>query len=177
MWYAMKASYGKALKAKENLKLLSIESFVPVYYKKVKIKGRNKIVPTAAIPNLIFVLADQIELEKAKGKIDYLHNMLVKSEGRADVLEPIIVDDRAMREFMQVVADAHEKVRYVDTALNKQIISEGTKVRVISGQYEGYQGVLCRPKGSRSKKVLIDLAGFAMVEMPIVDIELLEPIK
>ncbi|MFR9543251.1 MAG: UpxY family transcription antiterminator [Rikenellaceae bacterium] len=176
VWYAMKASYGKAKEAKGELDEMMIESFITIHYKKEKVNGRNQMVPKVAIPNLIFVRTDRNHLEAAKSKIDYLHNMLTKSDDRNDVLMPIIVPDDDMQRFMTVIADAQEKVKFVDVDLNRQIISAGTRVRVIDGKYEGYEGILCRPKGSRSRKVLIDICGLAPVEMPIIDIELLEEI-
>lgn len=175
VWYAMKASYGRAIKAKMLLDLLQIESYVPMRYERKKIKGRSKMIPVPAIPNLIFVKADLSQLDKVKTEVDFLHNILIKNtDGNA--LEPIIVPELDMVRFMRIVSDAQEKVRYVDTELNSQIISAGTRVRVIGGQYEGYEGILCRPKGSRAKKVLIDVCGLAPVEMPVIDIELLTQI-
>lgn len=176
VWYAMKATYGKAKEAKRELDNMMIENFITIRYEKAKVNGRNQMVPKVAIPNLIFVRTDRNRLEEAKSRIDYLHNILTKSNDRADVLVPIIVPDLEMQRFMAVIADAQEKVKFVDVDLNRQIISAGTRVRVIDGKYEGYEGVLCRPKGSRSRKVLIDICGLAPVEMPIIDIELLEDI-
>lgn len=174
-WYAMKASYGRAIKAKERLDSMQIENYVPMRYDKKRVNNRTKTVPVAAIPSLIFVKADLFHLNKAKEQIDFLHNMLIKSAD-GNSLEPIIVPELEMTRFMTIVADAQEKVKFVDLDLNSQIISAGTRVRVTGGKYEGYEGILCRPKGSRAKKVLIDLCGLAPVEMPVVDIELLEEI-
>lgn len=174
-WYAMKASYGKAIKAKEKLNLMQIENYVPMLYKKERVDGRMKMVQKAAISNLIFIKADLFHLNKVKNEIDFLHNMLIKSvDGNS--LEPIIIPEVEMIRFMTVVSDAQEKVKFVDVELNRQIIGAGTKVRVVAGRYEGYEGILCRPKGSRAKKVLIDVCGLAPVEMPVIDIELLEKI-
>lgn len=176
VWYAMKASYGKAKEAKGRLDEMKIENFITIHYQKVKVNGRLQMIPKVAIPNLIFVKTDRSRLEEVKCKIEYLHNILTKSDIRPDVLVPIIVPDLDMQRFMTVIADAQEKVKFVNVDLNRQIISAGTKVRVIDGKYEGYEGVLCRPKGSRSKKVLIDICGLVPVEMPAIDIELLENI-
>ena len=171
----MKASYGKAIKAKEKLDPMQIENYVPMRYEKVRVDGRSKLVAKAAIPNLIFVKADILQLNEAKDEIDFLHNMLTKSvDGNS--LEPIIVSEVDMVRFMTVVADAQEKVKFVDIDLNSKIISKGTKVRIIDGKYKDFEGTLCRPKGSRAKKVLIDVCGLASVEMPVINIELLEKI-
>ncbi len=171
----MKASYGKAIKAKEKLDPMQIENYVPMRYEKERVNGRSKLVAKAAIPNLIFIKADILQLNEAKDEIDFLHNMLTKSVA-GNSLEPIIVPEVDMIRFMTVVADAQEKVKFVDVDLNSKIISEGTKVRIIDGKYKGYEGILCRPKGSRAKKVLIDVCGLAPVEMPVIDVELLEKI-
>ncbi len=175
VWYAMKASYGKALKAKLALDYMNIESYIPMRYEKRRVNGRNKIVPIVAIPNLIFAKCDILRLNEAKAKINFLHNMLIKSDD-GNTLEPIIIPELDMVRFMRVVADVQERVKYVDLELNRQIINAGTRVRVIDGQYKGYEGVLCRPKGSRARKVLIDVCGLAPVELPIIDIELLQEI-
>lgn len=175
VWYAMKASYGKALKAKALLDLMHIENYIPMRYEKKKIAGRNKIISIPVISNLIFIKCDLSQLNEIKRDIIFLHNMLNKGD-EGNVLEPIIIPDMAMRRFMTVVSDAGENVKYVDAEINRQIISSGTRVRIKGGKYEGYEGVLCRPKGSRAKKVLIDLCGIAPVEIQAVDIELLKEI-
>ncbi len=175
VWYAMKASYGKALKAKDSLDLMHIENYVPMRYEKKRINGRNEMVPIAAVSNLIFVKCDLLRLNEAKDAINFLHNILIKSDC-GNTLEPIIVPELDMIRFMRVVADAQERVKYVDMELNRQIINAGRRVRIIDGQYKGYEGVLCRPKGSRARKVLIDVCGLAPVELPIIDIELLQDI-
>ncbi|MFI3292472.1 MAG: UpxY family transcription antiterminator [Rikenellaceae bacterium] len=175
-WYAMKASYGRALKAKDILDSMAIENYVPMGYKKERVGGRNRITPVAVIPNLIFINADVSQLKEVRVRINFIHHMLIKSEGKENVLEPIVVPDIEMSRFMKVIVDAQESVKFVDLTINSQIISKGTKVRVIDGEYIGYEGVLCRPKGSRAKKVLIDVCGLAPVELPVIDIELLEEI-
>lgn len=175
VWYAMKASYGKAIKAKESLDPMQIENFVPMRYERKKERGRYKYIPIAAIPNLIFIWADKAQLERAKAEMNFLHNMLVKNVEK-NILEPIIVPDIEMARFMKVVADVQERIKYVDTAANEQIISKGRRVKIIDGEYKGYEGVLCRPKGSRAKKVLIDVCGLAPIELPVIDVELLEDI-
>ncbi len=174
VWYAMKASYGKALKAKELLDSMAIESYLPMCYKSERVNGRNKIVAVPAVPNLIFVKGSLADIITAKLKINYLHNMLSKRERGDNILEPIIVPEIEMVRFMRVVDDAKERIKFVDPEINRMEISKGAKVRVISGDFEGYEGVLCRPKGSRAKKVLISVCGLAPVEMPIIDIKLLE---
>lgn len=175
VWYAMKASYGKALKAKETLDDMQVECYVPMRYEKRKINGRNKIIPVAAIPNLIFIKTDLNYLNDVKMKMDYLHNMLIKSVD-GNLLEPIIIPELDMSHFMTVVRDVKENVKFVDVEINKMIIDEGARVRITEGRYKGFEGILCRPKGSRARKVLIDLCGLAPVEMPAVQIELLQKI-
>lgn len=200
VWYAMKTSYGRVLKAKEQLEKLKTECFVPMKYQKTKVNGRIKLEPTPAISNLIFIKADITELKEAKEKISFIHNMLTKSISEEDsksntinnsngntkaqkgairqinsiTLEPIIIEEHLMTQFKQVLADAKESIKFIDpstTPLNK-----GTKVRVTDGKYKGYEGVLIRPKGSRSKKIVIDINGIAYVELPAVDVELVEEV-
>ncbi|MFI3305492.1 MAG: UpxY family transcription antiterminator [Rikenellaceae bacterium] len=175
VWYAMKASYGKALKAKVSLDSMQIENYVPMRYEKRRVNGHNEIVPIAAIPNLIFIKCDILRLGEAKDEIGFLHNILIKSD-EGNTLEPIIVPELDMARFIRVVTDAQERVKYVDMELNRQIVNAGTKVRIIDGMYKGYEGVLCRPKGSRARKVLIDVCGLAPVELPVIEIELLQEI-
>lgn len=172
VWYAMKASYGRATKAKVVLDSMNIENYMPLRYEKVKVRGRNKIISSAAIANLIFIRSALTQLEEAKHRINYLHNMLTRSVEQSSVLVPIVISDRDMDHFMQVAAFAKEKINYIDTELNP--LSKGCKVRVSSGEFKGYEGILIRPKGSRSRKVVLDVNGVLSVEIPSVDIELLE---
>ena len=196
VWYAMKTSYGRVLKAKEQLEKLKTECFVPMKYKKTKVNNRIKLQPTPAISNLIFIRADLQELEEAKKKIGFLHNMLIKSvkesvaqsntntngnskpqkgpstQTKSITLEPIIIEEHLMTQFMQVLSDAKESIKFIDPFTTP--LSKGTKVRITDGKYKGYEGVLIRPKGSRAKKIVIDINGIAYVEMPAVDVELVD---
>ncbi|MFI3263703.1 MAG: UpxY family transcription antiterminator [Rikenellaceae bacterium] len=176
VWYAMKASYGKALKAKEDLDSLLIENYLPMRYEKEKENGRCKLVAVPAIKNLIFIKADMERLNESKREIDCLHNMLIKKDDNGELLVPIVVSECDMIRFMTVVEDMQEKVRYVEIAKNRQILAKGTPVRITDGKYKGYEGVLMRPKGSRAKKVVIDINGLTYVEMPFIDVELIEKI-
>lgn len=175
VWYAMKASYGKAIKAKEQLDVMHVESYVPMCYKEKLVKGRNKVVLAPAVPNLIFIKTDKSLLDKVKYNMQFLHNMLAKSN-IDNVLEPIVVPDSDMERFIKVTSDANHKLRYIDMELNRAQLSKGTKVRVIGGDYKGYEGVLFRPKGSRSKRVIITICDLVNVELPVIDIELIQEI-
>lgn len=174
VWYAMKASYGKSVKAKEVLDSMSIDNYIPMCHKEVIINRRKRIVEVPVISGLIFIKADLQQLESAKRNIQFLHNMLTKNPESSEILNPIIVPEREMNQFMNIVK-SQSSVKYVDTEVNPLV--KGSRVRIIAGEFEGYEGVLMKIKGARSRKVIVNISGIVAIELDAIDAEMIEEIK
>lgn len=154
VWYAMQTTYKRELKAKAYLDAHSIECFVPMCQEIVVVRGKKRAVQKPILHNLLFLKADLARLKAIKSNLNYLHNRLTEANGR---LIPIVVPTKEMEQFIHVATHAFEKVVYIDLSTTR--LEKGTPVRVIGGDFEGYEGVLARVKGKRDKRVVINIEG------------------
>ena len=73
LWFAMSATFGREMKAKEFLEKNNVRCFVPLRYQLVKVRGKEKVrklVP--AISNLIFVHSTKGRIQALKSDLPYL---------------------------------------------------------------------------------------------------------
>ena len=171
-WFAMRATYKRELVARDYLAGKGIEVFVPLKKVVKEVRGIKRKLTVPAINNLVFVHARKEELQEAKYGVDYLQYLTRKFEGRSI---PIIVPDRQMEQFRQVVEDdTIDKTFYAPGELD---LSAGTRVRIHGGPMDGYTGVLVKVKGKRSKQFLIDVEGTISVSTQLNNFHLLEVVE
>ncbi|MFI3321305.1 MAG: UpxY family transcription antiterminator [Rikenellaceae bacterium] len=172
VWYAMQTTYKRELKAKSFLDSLGIENFIPMMQSITRVVGKKKVVVKPAIHNLIFVKAELTLLNHIKSRLNFIHNILIENNGR---LSPIIVPERQMEQFINVVRTSLDKVIYVDLSLAR--LEKGTKVKITAGQFEGYEGVLMKVKGARDKRVVLNIECVVAIAIVSIDAELIEKIE
>lgn len=172
VWYAMQTTYKRELKAKAFLDSCGIECFVPMVQSVIAVGGKKKVVVKPAIHNLIFIKSNLSLLKEVKSRLNFIHNILIENNSR---LSPIIVPEKQMEQFINIVSTSLDKVIYVDLSLTR--LEKGTKVRIVGGQFEGYEGVLMKVKGARDKRVVLNIEGIVAIAMISIDAELIEKIE
>ena len=176
-WYVFRVTYQRELTAAKQLEELGIEHFVPT----VRMKIRNekglaigwKTEPL--IHNYIFIHDSYTNLLAVKQyKIDYLRFIMGKDdEGMVSV--PQYVPDKQMSDFMKVVRTMGSKP--VDPNID---LRKGDRVRVMTGPFEGVEGIYIKMPNRHEKRVVIKIEGIAAVAtlaLNAADVEKLEPIK
>lgn len=170
-WFAMRATYKRELIARDYLQSKGIEVFVPLKREVKVIRGIKRKVTVPAINSLIFVKAQKEVLQEVKFGIDYLQYITKKEEGRN---VPIIVPNRQMEQFIQIVQDdTIDKTYFTPDEIN---LKEGTKVRIHGGAFDGTEGTLVKIKGKRKKQFFIEIDGLVAVSTIIENVDLLETI-
>ena len=176
-WYVFRVTYQRELTAAKLLEEMGIEHYIPT----VRMKIRNdkglaigwKTEPL--IHNYIFIYDSYNNLLALKQhKIDYLRFVMGKDDkGVANV--PQYVPDKQMADFMKVVRTMGSKP--VDPNID---LCQGDRVRILTGPFEGVEGVYVRMPNRHEKRVVIKIEGIAAVAtvaMNASDVEKLEPIK
>ena len=156
-WFAMSATFGRELKAKEYLESKNVECFVPMRWSIVSDRCNNKtrqLVP--AIKNLIFAHTTKERIQELKRKVNYLQYQTWYTNGRRTL---IIVPDKQMQQFIAVCETHDERVTYPDE-IN---LSEGTRVKIIGGNFDGIEGTFVKVKNKRKKRVVVEVRGIAAV--------------
>ena len=154
VWFAMSATFGRAMKAKAFLESKSIECFVPMKYEVVidkKLKKHRRLVP--AINNLIFTHTTKKQIQSLKATIGYLQ-YLTKPENGKNI--PIIVPEDQMQQFIAVCNTRNEKLVYVTP--DEINLKEGTPIKIIGGPLTGIKGIYTKVKGIRNKRLVISIA-------------------
>lgn len=167
-WFAMRVTYHRELEAKRLLDEKGVENFIPMKYEKNERTGKKRLVPV--IHNIIFVrsTASRIAELKKPSCIPLLQYMMDQRSGRK-----ITVPEKQMRTFIAVAGTYDETLRFFGPAeIN---FSKAQKVRITGGPFEGCEGVFVKVKGSRSKKVVVEIEGVVSVALVSVHPELVVP--
>lgn len=161
-WYAIKATYGRALQAKDMLSKLSIDSYIPMEANTITIKGKKvtKIVPV--FTNLIFICTEEETIRGLVRDNEYLHYIYDKADGK---YTPSVVPVEEMNKFISFVENREielTKVNYEDINF-----SVGEKVRVTEGSFIGKEAILTKIRGKRSKQVVVTLGNYLAMSIEI----------
>lgn len=159
VWFAMSATFGRAMKAKEFLEKNNVKCFVPMKYAMVNDRRQGKVrklVP--AINNLIFVHAAKECIQTLKAGLKYLQ-YITRPEGRLNV--PIIVPDSQMEQFITVCDTYSSDLVYLSP--DEINLQKGTPVRIIGGAFDGIEGTFLKVDRSRRKRVAVLVQGIAAV--------------
>ena len=155
-WFAMrdlKRSNAK-LPAYKQLQAEGITIFTPMHWR-LHTKGNRQVrekVPF--IQDLIFVYESRERLDPIVRKTPTLQYRYLK--GRP-YCEPMSVPDKEMELFMHAVSD--ESVGTPRYYLPEELSPEmcNRRVRIVGGHLDGYEGRLLTMRGSRVKRLLVEL--------------------
>lgn len=169
-WFALRVTYGRELQARDAFDALSIPSFVPMRYEYVvrNHKKERKLVP--AVSNLVFAHTQKVTLDRLKHtSLPYLR-YIMKHDG--DLSTPLTVRDDDMENFIRVARQVEEDIRYINP--DDYDLKAGQRVRVIGGPFVGTVGTLVKVRGSRSKRVVVELEGVLHVASTAIPVNWLE---
>ncbi len=155
VWYAMKTTYKKELKAKEYLDSHGIENFIPMQCKSERKGGSTRVIFQPAVHNLIFVKTDLRGINDIKIDLHSLRNILITQDGGQSV--PVVVPTEQMDQFIDATTNHIDNIVYVDVSCGG--LEKGTPVKITGGEFEGYVGELDKVKGRRDKIVHVILNG------------------
>lgn len=158
-WFAMSATFGRELKARDFLEKNKVHCFVPMKYQIITDRKQGKVrklVP--AINNLIFVHTSKERIQELKGSLDYLQYLTMPVGGRN---VPIIVPEYQMNPFIAVCETHDEKLVYL---LPEEInLDKGTPVRIVGSAFDGVEGTFVKVNKRRKKQVVVLVQGVAAV--------------
>jgi transcription antitermination factor NusG len=159
-WYVLRVTYQREITASKALEELQIEHYVPTIRTRIRNdKGVSigwKTEPL--VHNYIFIHDSYENILKIKqGKLDYLRFMMGKDESGM-LSMPQYVPDKQMSDFMKVVRTMGSKP--VDPNID---LKKGDHVRVLTGPFEGVEGIYIKMPNRHEKRVVIKILGVAAV--------------
>ena len=159
LWFAMSATFGRALKVQSLLESKGVDSFVPMRYemKCDKRVGKvRKLVP--AINNLIFVHTTKERIQALKAAATYLQYHTNMVGGRRT---PIVVPDEQMQQFMAVCNTHNEALQFL--APEEVDLAEGTSVKIVGGAFDGVVGSFVKAERGGKSSVVVQVEGITAV--------------
>ena len=168
VWYAIRVTYNRELKVKEDLDARGITNFVPMQYRREERNGRmvKRLVPS--VHNLIFINLTPSEMKDYKMSTDLPIRYIMSRTTR----KPITVPNHEMENFITVAGTYDEKLIYLNPEPGD--FSKGERVRIIGGDFAGAEGIFVRVKGDR--RVLINVQGLVAVATTYVHPSMIEKI-
>lgn len=163
LWYAMRATYGRNIMAREELHKHSIDTFIPMRKEKIKVRGRLRLRTVPVIRDLVFVYTSHDEIAERKKQMPYLQYIMSSD---TDLRHPITVPQAQMEKFIAVCGTEDEQLMWLQP--EELDLKKGDRVRVTGGVFEGQEGVLMRLPGKRAKGVVVAIQGVIAVAMTTV---------
>lgn len=168
VWFAIRVTYNRELRVKEDLDARGITNFVPMQYRREERHGVmvKRLVPS--VHNLIFIHITPSDMKDYKMTTDLPIRYIMNRETH----KPITVPAHEMENFIKVAGTYDKKLIYLNP--DPGDFSKGERVRIIGGTFAGAEGVFVRVKGDR--RVLINVEGLVAVATTFVHPSMIEKI-
>lgn len=148
--------------AYKQLTDLGMEVFTPLR-SCLKIRnGRRVREDIPYIHDLLFVYDTKTHLDIIVSRIPTLQYRYQKGK---PYCEPMTVPDAEMNHFINVVNETKNCQFYLPEELTPSMI--GKRIRIIGGNMDGYEGCLLRTRGSRTKRILVELSSLIVAAVEV----------
>ena len=152
-WFAMrdlKRRHAKlpAYKLFENLK---VRYFTPMVHRLVVVNGKRVDQEVPFMQDLLFVKDTRVHLDlivESNPKLQYRYKIGVQHT-------PIIVPTADMERFIYAVESSENPKFYALNEVTPDMVNR--KIRIIGGKLDGYTGTLLTTRGSKVKRLLVEL--------------------
>lgn len=162
-WYVMRDL--KRVNAREPAyKLLEgkkMEVFVPKVWKLHVRQGRRVREEVPFIQDLLFVHESRSHLDPVVEKTPTLQYRWLRDVWR----EPMTVPDADMERFIRAASHSESPRYYLPEEITPQMY--GRKIRIVGGPLDGYEGCLLTMRGSKVKRLLVELKDFLAVGVEV----------
>ena len=152
-WFAMrdlKRSNAK-LPAYKMLEALGVECFTPMVHRLVTVHGRREDRKVAFMPDLLFVKDTRERLDPIVEATPTLQYRFRLGAWRT----PIVIRTPDMERFIRAVTSAEYPRYYRPEEVTPAM--RNRHIRIIGGQLDGYIGTLVTTRGSKVKRLLVEL--------------------
>jgi len=148
--------------AYKQLQEMDFEVFTPMKWHLVMRRGKRDREKIPVIQDLLFVHATRDSLDPVVDKTPTLQYRYVRGDAFRN---PMTVRDADMERFIHAANASDDPVYYLPEELNSD--SCGRNVRIVSGTLDGYEGKLLTVRGSKVKRLLVELQGFFSVGVKV----------
>ena len=162
-WFVMRDL--KRTNAKEPaykmLREQEVEVFTPMIWKVLTRQGKRVRVEVPFMADLLFVHETRDALDPIVEKTPTFQYRWLRGTQR----EPMTVSDAQMSRFIHAVSLSDSPKYYLPEEITPAML--GHKVHIIGGALDGYEGTLLKVRGSKSRKLLVELPGLLTAAVEI----------
>ena len=160
-WYAMRFLYNDQPKIRRRLDLAGIETYSPMRTVVEERNGRKIRRTEPIIFDLIFVHGTRSQIDPyVRSSPNFQYRYMRGGKYR----EPMIVPSDQMRVFMEAVRQTDHPIYFTPDEID---VSRGTRIRIIGGPLDGYEGIFMKVKGARSRRLVVELPDTIAVAVEI----------
>ena len=156
-WFALRATYSRELKVRDQLTERGVRTFVPMMWRKRKVNGKDekKLVPVVGSLCFVYWTKEQIDAYiRSFGDVKPVNYYWDRTTNR-----PLTIPESTMEDFITVASSLDEDLIYLTEISDK--LREGQTVEIIEGPFKGIKGKIVRIK--KNRRVLVELPGFLAV--------------
>lgn len=162
-WWAMR-DLKRVNARKPAYKLLEekkVEFFIPMRWQLVTRRGKRVREQVPFMQDLLFVHETRFNLDPLVEKTPTLQYRWLRDTYR----EPMTVPDTDMERFMLAVNASDSPKYYLPEEITPAMC--GRRIRIVGGTLDGYEGSLLTIRGSKVRRLLVELPGFLSVGVEV----------
>ncbi len=162
-WYVMRDLKRRNVKnpAYKQLQEAGVKVFVPLKWQITMQKGKKVREQVPVVQDLLFVYDSRQHLDTIVEKNKTLQYRWLRNTFR----EPMTVSDLEMGRFIQAVGCSDSPKYYLPEEITPQMCER--KIRIIGGPLNGYEGRLLKIRGSKIKRLLVELKGYLAIGVEV----------
>lgn len=150
------------LPAYKQMKDLKIEYFTPMWERLIIKKNKRVREDVPFIQDLLFVHDTLEHLDTIVEKTPTLQYRYQKGK---PYCEPMVVPDGDMERFINAVNSTENHRYYLPGEITPNMYRH--KIRIVGGALNGYEGMLLTTRGSRVKRILVELPTWLNVAVEV----------
>lgn len=164
LWFVLRVSYGRIIKAKAFVEAKGLKCYIPLRYKEVRKQGKKRIIHTALLPSLIFVHASAEQVEtllhdnkivanESRALLSYYFDHTIHLQDNPNRNPPLTIQDEAMNNFICLTSIKNPHI--IPVTSNNIQFKLGDNVVVMEGEFKGVHGRVARIAGQQ--RVIVEL--------------------
>ena len=162
-WFVMRdlKRANAKLPAYKLLQEKNVTIFTPMKWRLREVKGKKIRQEVPCIQDLLFVYDSQEHLDPIIELIPTLQYRWLRNTYR----EPMTVSDTDMERFIRAVGSSVTPKYFLPEEITPEMLNR--KIRIVGGPLDGYEGTLLTTRGSKVKRLLVELPDLLAVGVEV----------
>ena len=162
-WYVLRdlKRPNAKVKAYQQLAEDGFDVFTPLHWVVTTVAGKKQRREVPVISDMLFVKSLRAPLDKVVGATETLQYRFAKGSQAT----PITVRNEEMDAFVRACGSTPEVKYYLPEEVTPDMI--GKPIRIIGGTLDGIEGILLKTRGTRKKRLLVQLPGLLAAEIEV----------